>query len=191
MDLSGAARGPPADLTGGATQKLPTANSRLPRRLIELSASAAPYAVPPPGGGVPWSEAPHCAAGKRAKRFLAASSVSVIRVDPTPQPAISPPGGCHPTASVLAATSSGASVRAETVFPPRGSGTPPSGGGAAHGGSVNMRTTYGRAFPYSFKAVVGFMRTARSPGTRLATTATTISNAPTDANVRGSRVLTP
>ena len=52
-----------------------------------VSATAAARAVPVLDGRGPWSEASHRAAGKRAERFRAASSVPVIRVDRTPPPA--------------------------------------------------------------------------------------------------------
>jgi len=57
-----------------------------------------------------------CGAGKQARRFLAASSVSVIRVDPHHHRRICAPDTCRPRASVLAAAASGASVRAATAF---------------------------------------------------------------------------
>jgi hypothetical protein len=52
-----------------------------------VSATATARAVPVLDGPGPWSEAPHRAAGKRAERFRAASSVPVIRVDLTRPPA--------------------------------------------------------------------------------------------------------
>jgi hypothetical protein len=44
-------------------------------------------AVPALDGRGRLERATRCEAGKSARRFLAASSVSVIRVDPTPPPA--------------------------------------------------------------------------------------------------------
>jgi len=51
-------------------------------------------------------------AGKRARRFLAASSVSVIRVVQRPVRRIGAPDMCRPHASVLAAASSAYEARA-------------------------------------------------------------------------------
>jgi hypothetical protein len=61
-------------------------------------------------------------AGKSARRFTAASPVSVIRVDPHYHRRICAPDICRPSASLLAGAASTARVRAETNFPPRGSG---------------------------------------------------------------------
>jgi len=58
------------------------------------------------------SAPPQCEAGKRAPRFLAASSARVIRVAERHARRIGAPVRCRPHASVLAATSSGYEGRA-------------------------------------------------------------------------------
>ena len=77
----------------------------------------------------PWPRAG--TAGKPATRFLAASSVTVIPVDPRDHRRISAPGVCRPHASVIAAAASAARRRAETVFPPCGRGPRTASAGAA------------------------------------------------------------
>ena len=122
----------------------------------ELAAhrTAAARAGPVLDGRAPWSEAPQCGAvldqprdggaGKRAARFLAASSVPVIRVAPDYHRRIGAPGVCRPPASLLAAAASEARVRARTVFPPRGIGARTASAGPAKQRRRSQSSVVGR-----------------------------------------------
>jgi hypothetical protein len=87
-------------------------------------------AVPVLNGRVRLERATRCEAGK-ARRFLATSSVSVIRVALKSPQAIIPPDSCRPSASPTRRSSERSERTSRDAFPDRGSRTRTVSAGAA------------------------------------------------------------